>query len=149
MSDRTLSDALHRLMHAYRRQLRETIQSEGVELPITHIRVLKGVCRNAGSTAHSIATNMQRDKAQITRVLNELVSKGFVVRVSNPRDRRSQVLEPTAQGTALLDTLENLEKQVTAQMTHTLSEDEITTFVRVANLMTEQAGQTSANTRKT
>jgi DNA-binding MarR family transcriptional regulator len=80
---------LHRLTHTYKSRLRETIKEKQIPLSIKHIRALKGISRNPACTAHSIAQRMQRDKAQITRVLNELLKDGLIAKIDNPKDSRS------------------------------------------------------------
>ncbi|TXS95190.1 MarR family transcriptional regulator [Parahaliea maris] len=135
MPKTSLSEAVHRLMHAYRHLLREGIQTEGIDLPVTHIRTLKGVCHDPGCTAQSIAQRMQRDKAQITRALNDLIGLGLVVREDNPRDRRSQLLRPTASGLVTMAQLDRAEEQAVQQLTQHLNASELASFIEMSNLM--------------
>jgi DNA-binding MarR family transcriptional regulator len=134
-SGNSLGDALHHLVHSYKSSLREAIRAQAIALPITHIRVLKGVCRNPECTAQSIGNRMQRDKAQITRVLKELLDEGLIIKVDNPADRRSQLLRPTAQGEAVMAQLSELENQTIARMTQNLTDDEVASFMRIAKVM--------------
>ncbi|SEG47557.1 MarR family winged helix-turn-helix transcriptional regulator [Marinobacterium lutimaris] len=145
MSSRPLSDTLHRLMHAYRQLMLEAIREQGIELPITHIRVLKGICRIEECTAHHIASQMRRDRAQIARVISELVKNGLIIKVSHPKDRRSQLLEPTAAGLELRARLDKVEEQVTQRLTNPLSADEIEIFEKIAGRMTEQVTPQPSN----
>ena len=46
MSAISLGETLHRLVHAYKKQLRADIAAQQIELPVTHIRALKGICRH-------------------------------------------------------------------------------------------------------
>lgn len=139
MQPRLLSDTLHRLMHTYRRLMLETIREQGIDLPITHIRVLKGVCRIEECTAHHIASQMNRDRAQIARVISELVQNGLIVKVVHPKDRRSQLLQPTEAGIALREQLEVVETKVTQRLTAPLTAGEIEIFERIAGCITEHA----------
>lgn len=131
----SLSDPLHRLTHAYTSRLREIIIEQGIPLPITHIRVLKAVCNNQHSTAHSIAVRMRRDKAQITRVLKELLDGDLIVKADNPDDGRSQLLKPTADGRKIVRKVKTLEARVMGQMTQKLKLDEVKQFILLANKM--------------
>ena len=133
----SLSDTLHRLVHAYKKQLRAEIGAQQLSLPVTHIRALKGVCRNPECTAQSIALRMQRDKAQITRVLNELQQTGLITKIDNPNDGRSQLLRPTAEGEAIMAQMNLIEQQTVAKMTQSLTPDEVDTFIRLANVMSD------------
>ncbi|WP_243748763.1 MarR family winged helix-turn-helix transcriptional regulator [Pseudomaricurvus alcaniphilus] len=143
----SLSDPLHRLTHAYKSRLRELIVAEGIPLPITQIRVLKGVCRNPSCTAHTIATHMRRDKAQITRVLNELMHAELIIKVDNPGDRRSQLLQPTDAGREIMRRLQAVEARVTAQMTQQLSAEEVSMFIQLSRKMTDSLGHAQPSTQ--
>lgn len=141
MPDRSLSEAVHRLMHAYTHLLREGIRKQQIELPVTHIRVLKGICRNRKATAQSIAKRMQRDKAQITRALNDLIEASLIVKADNPLDRRSQFLKPTPKGRKVMARIDAVEEWAVEQMTTKLGSDELTLFLRVSQTMADSAEQ--------
>lgn len=141
MPTHSLSESLHRLTHAYKRQLREAIREQQIQLPVTHIRALKGVCRNPECTAQSIATRMQRDKAQITRVLNELLQAGLIVKIDNPNDRRSQLLRPTQQGEETMNQIRLAEQQTAERLTQLLGPDDLESFIRIANTMSDSVNE--------
>lgn len=141
MTTTAISESLHRLTHAYKSALRESIQDQGIPLPITHIRALKAICRNPASTPQSIATRMRRDKAQITRVLNELQQTGLILKLDNPNDRRSQLLRPSPEGERIMARLNELEQETVARMTQHLSPNALETFISVARTMTDNLGE--------
>lgn len=141
-----LSDALHRLTHAYKRRLREGVREEQIPLPITHIRVLKGISRNAQATAQSIALRMQRDKAQITRALNDLLRAGLIVKEANPADRRSHLLRPSPSGEKLMARLQAVEQRTVEAMTHNLEPGELARFIQLATTMANNLGDAPPNT---
>lgn len=146
MPSLSLSETLHTLVHAYKKQLRSDIAAQEINLPVTHIRALKGICRNPESTAQSIALRMQRDKAQITRVLNELQQSGLITKVDNPKDGRSQLLRPTAEGEKIMRQVNISERKTVAHMTQALSLDEVDTFIQLANRISKSVDETfSAN----
>lgn len=136
MSSLPLSETLHKLVHAYKTQLRSDIMAQNITLPVTHIRVLKGVCRNPECTAQSIAQRMQRDKAQITRVLNELQHTRLITKIDNPNDGRSQLLRPTRAGEKIMAQIMIAERQTVAHMTQGLSAGDVETFIRLATIIT-------------
>ena len=144
MSSLSLSETLHRLVHAYKKQLRSDIAAQEIDLPVTHIRALKGVCRNPESTAQSIALRMQRDKAQITRVLNELQQSGLITKIDNPKDGRSQLLRPTAEGEKIMTQINASERKTVARMTQALSSDEVDTFIKLANRISQSVDDAAA-----
>lgn len=144
MSSIPLGEAVHRLMHTYKNLLRQGFREQKVELPVTHIRVLKGVCRSPESTAQSIAQRMQRDKAQITRALNDLIDAALILKVDNPLDRRSQLLKPTPKGRKVMAKLDAAEDWAVKQLTRNLEEDDLAIFLRVSNTMADSIERTPA-----
>lgn len=141
MPDKSLSEAVHRLMHAYTHLLREGIQRHHIELPVTHIRVLKCICRHHQATPQSIARRMQRDKAQITRALNDLIGASLIVKADNPLDRRSQLLTPTPEGLKVMAKLDAVEEWAVQQLTAGLERDELAFFLRISQTMADSAEQ--------
>lgn len=139
MNISSLNEALHQLLHAYKRQLSTNIRQHQIALPITHIRVLKGVVRIPDCTARAIAQRMGQDKSRITRVLNDLVHEGLIERSDNPDDRRSQLLTPTSAGNEMFEKLSVLEEEAAACLTDGLSADELATFLRIATTITANA----------
>ncbi len=139
MSESQLSDALHRLVHAYKSHLRSEVAKQNLNLPITHFRALKGIARNPSSTALSLARRMQRDKAQITRVLKELQEDGLIEKRPNPEDGRSQLLLPTRKGQNVIARLLEAEQHTAQTMTRSLNARDVQRFTEltahmVANL---------------
>lgn len=145
MPDRSLSEVVHRLMHAYTHLLREGIRRQQIELPVTHIRVLKGICRNNQITAQTIAKKMQRDKAQITRALNDLIAADLIVRANNPLDRRSHLLKPTSEGEKVMAKLDAIEASAVERLTVNLKNDELKFFLRLSQTMADSVEQISAD----
>ena len=142
-SDSNLSDTLHRLVHVYKSRLRAEVAQRELGLPITHMRALKGICRNPHSTAQSIAQRMDRDKAQITRVLKELLSDGLIEKRPNPDDGRSQLLFPTEKGSEVMNHLLQAERETAVAMTRSLSAQELTLFAEMSARMVENLSRDS------
>ncbi|TBW51279.1 MarR family transcriptional regulator [Marinobacter halodurans] len=137
MSLTSLGEPLHRLTHAYRSFMRSAVVDAGIGLPITHFRVLKAIWKRERCTAHFIAQCMRRDKAQITRVLNELLGEGLIVKVDNPEDRRSQLLRLTSDGQTMVGRMQTVEQIAMDHMTRHLKPDDVDTFITLANVMAD------------
>lgn len=135
MSDNSLSETLHQLKHTYTNLLLEGIRQQGVDLSVTNIRTLKGVCYNPQSTALSISKHMQRDKAQITRALNDLLAAELILKTDNPLDGRSQLLQLTPKGEAIMTKLNAAEEWAKEQLTQDLSPADLALFFRVSRTM--------------
>ncbi len=143
MATQSLNEALHQLLHVYKRQLRAGVIRHQIPLSITHIRMLKGICRIPDSTAGTFVQRMGQDKARVTRIINELMNDALVEKRDNPHDRRSQFLVPTDAGLKMLGRIEALEEEAAVQMTGQLSAEDIEAFMRITATMTQNAADTA------
>lgn len=137
MKTRYLADPLQQLTHAYKSHMRRAVQAAGIEWPITHVRALKGIALTPHCTAQSLALRMRRDKAQITRVLNDLLEAALILKRHNPEDGRSQLLELSADGHALMQRVTALESAAAERMTNGLGAEQVDTFIRIAQRITD------------
>lgn len=135
MNQRHLLDSIQQLTHAYKAGMRRLIQAEGIELSITHIRAMKGIAHMPQCTAQALAQRMQRDKAQITRALNDLLEQGLISKLGNPQDRRSHWLALSPAGEALMQRLLELETRAAHRMSEGLSDEQVASFIRLAQHM--------------
>lgn len=132
-------------MHAYKHFLREGIDAQKIQLSVTNIRVLKSICRRPQSTAHSISQRMQRDKAQITRALNDLIDADLIKKAENPKDRRSQLLVPTPKGKTIMTKLDKVESEAEQRLTRGMKPEDLATFLRLSNAMADKLDLTSTD----
>ncbi|MCM2129372.1 MarR family winged helix-turn-helix transcriptional regulator [Larsenimonas rhizosphaerae] len=137
MTSDTLGDALHRLLHAYKRALRQAYNDAGLTLTVSHIRLLKGIHHQPGSTINALAERSRRDKAQITRLLHGLIAEGLIEKSPHPEDRRSQQVHPTDSGRAMIAAVQQAETVAAERMSAGLPASDIALFTRLAVTMTD------------
>lgn len=128
-------DALHRLLHAYKRAMRDACRTAGIDLPPSHARSMKVICHVPECTAHDLTTRLHRDKSQMTRVVQELCNAGLVRQQPDPSDGRRRILLPTRAGRALRGRIADAEREAGARMVRDLPEAAVTEFVRLAEAM--------------
>lgn len=100
-----------------------------------HMRLLHLLADNPQCSANQLSKVTGRDKAQITRLVKELEQKALVQRRPNPSDKRGQLLMLSEKGRDLSAATHAVERQVEDDLLHGLSEDEIATFIELANRM--------------
>lgn len=130
-----LSDSLLKLIHSYRRQIQQASVDAELNLPASYLRIFKCLQRIEHCTVQKISQRLERDKAQITRIINELVQQGLVVKQKHPQDQRSQILTLSEQGLQIYQRFLALEQQSQTKMANGLSADEVSAFERIANKM--------------
>lgn len=137
MSNPKSLDNLFHLVHVLKRQLHEQI--EQLELPIApmHIRVIKIISKQSPCTAMDVVNFLNRDKAQVTRLIKTLIEEGFIEKRPNPEDKRSQCLLTTEKGNEVLAKIKAVDAEIFQKMTLNVSEEELEAFQLVAGKLAE------------
>ncbi|NRA22353.1 MAG: MarR family transcriptional regulator [Oceanospirillaceae bacterium] len=135
--------AAFRLAHALKRSVLHRIDCESMPLSPMHVRVLKTIEYNAACTANDIAIELDRDKAQVTRLVNTLVELGIVGRQRNPSDKRSQILLILDKGKNLLLRIEAIDHGILQQLGDRVSADELVIFAKIASKMADSLEKTA------
>ena len=143
-----IQDTLFGLMKSLKKTMKQSLQEKGHELAPMHIRALTLIQKQNRCTANHIVKTMNRDKAQVTRLVKELMAMSLVVKEQNPMDKRSQWLMLTDQGRALIQTVEDVEGSISEAISEGLTDQEMQTFERVitqmkVNLRTKEKLSTS------
>ncbi|MGI9949165.1 MarR family winged helix-turn-helix transcriptional regulator [Vibrio hyugaensis] len=137
MSNPKSLDNLFHLVHVLKRQLHEQI--EQLELPIApmHVRVIKIISKQSPCTAMDVVNFLNRDKAQVTRLIKTLIEKGFIEKRPNPEDKRSQCLLTTEKGNKVLAKIKAVDAEIFQKMTLDVSVEELEAFQLVAGKLAE------------
>ena len=137
MSEGKSLDSLFKLVHAVKRNVHEKIEALDLDIAPMHVRVLKIITKKPQCTAVDIANFLDRDKAQVTRLLSALIKQELIVKEPNPEDKRSQYLAITAHGKAIVDQLTEVDSEMFEKMKIGIDSDELATFERVAKAMAQ------------
>ena len=130
-----LLDQLQQLTAELRGQFFQQLGSEFAGLSAMHSRVLLMIARASEVTAQQISELLRRDKAQITRLLNDLQQQGLVLRQADPHDGRRQLLLLSEQGQLLAARLTVKKRQIASIMLHGLSEQQQSQMSELLALM--------------
>ena len=76
-----------------------------------------------------IADQMQKDKNSITKLVDAIERKGYVVRQQNPNDRRSNTIVLTELGNSLKDNAKTKGISILNTMLEGISEQELNSFL--------------------
>ena len=110
--------ALHRATHATLHTL--TTRLADLDLPAADINVLANLADGAGRTVGALATATASRPSTLTSLLDRLTRRGYLVRQSDPADRRSFVIVLTTAGmaaaTRAAEAIAGLERQALAAM---------------------------------
>ena len=111
--------ALHRATHATLHKL--TARLADLDLPAADINVLANLADGTGRTVGALATATATKPSTLTSLLDRLTRRGYLVRESDPADRRSIVVLLTPDGLAAAQraakAVAELERQALAAVT--------------------------------
>lgn len=127
-----LNEALFSLGHAARHKMLQQVKQLNPELSPMHLKSLKVISFIEDCTGQKLATFMGRDKAQVNRLIKELVARDLVVKTDNEKDKRSQLLTLSQQGKKIMERFNKIEKQVFESMISGVSQSDIDAFIRIA-----------------
>ncbi|MCC4833104.1 MarR family transcriptional regulator [Shewanella sp. 1_MG-2023] len=137
MQDRKSLESLFQLVHGLKRQLHNNIEKLNLDMAPMNVRVLKVINKKIPCTAIDIAQFLNRDKAQVTRLLNGLIAQELIVKEPNPEDKRSQCLRLTEKSQLIMEDIALIDKKIHEQMTNGITEEELALFENIAAKMAE------------
>lgn len=123
---------MFRLMRSFKSRLSAELEAEGLSIALMHMKTLKMIAAMEECTAQRIAQAINRDKAQVNRVIQELVAQEMIERTPNPADKRSQLLQLSDKGEAALQSMNAVENRVLCRMTHGITLENQQTFITLA-----------------
>lgn len=137
MSQTSLSSALFTLAQSYRVTVRNAINANELGLNALHVRCLHIIAETNHCTANHIVAKTGRDKAQIARLIKELLKLALITKCADENDKRCLILSLTEQGSALFSRLEVAEQEVDKTLCQGLTEQQISEFISTAKIMIE------------
>ncbi|WP_447470120.1 MarR family winged helix-turn-helix transcriptional regulator [Vibrio harveyi] len=89
---------------------------------------IKIISKQSPCTAMDVVNFLNRDKAQVTRLIKTLIEEGFIEKTPNPDDKRSQCLLTTEKGNDVLAKIKTVDAKIFQKMTLDVSDDDLAAF---------------------
>lgn len=90
--------------------LNRSFQQAGIDLTKDQFLVLKLLWEQGPSNQQFISNSLQKEKYNITKLVDGLEKRGYVVRKLNKKDRRLKVIHLTKKGNAIRPDVEKVAK---------------------------------------
>lgn len=103
---------LQALMFVFRKEMRRTLRDAGHEFNGMEVRVFLRIAEQAGCTSSDLVRESGRNKAQITRLTQQLEQAGLITREADVDDRRIQRLHVTEKGAKLRSDLQQKRQEI-------------------------------------
>ncbi|WP_420406055.1 MarR family winged helix-turn-helix transcriptional regulator [Nisaea sp.] len=115
----------------------DRMKAEGCDLTQVQYAAMAALAYHPGIDQATLAGLIAYDRATMGSVLERLVARGWVARRVSGKDRRARELFLTADGTALLDVVSPLVREIQDQIVDGLTPAERAEFLRLAAKLAE------------
>ncbi|MDB1125164.1 MarR family winged helix-turn-helix transcriptional regulator [Vibrio algarum] len=135
MNTTSTTDTVFNFIQLYRLAMRSALKAHEIGLHSMHVKCLTYIERTEVCTANDIVRFFSRDKAQIARLIKEMIDKDWIQKTANPEDKRSQLLSLTENGKDLAELISATQTKVHTKIEENLTSQELAEFKRVADIM--------------
>ncbi|MDE1234980.1 MarR family winged helix-turn-helix transcriptional regulator [Vibrio aestuarianus] len=132
-----MRDAVWQLMRTFKYSMKHAVKTGKLEISPVHVRILHTIELIDNCTANDVSMELQVDKAQIARIVKELLDQEWIVRAPHPTDGRSRILQLTSSGKTLIEKVHKIEGEVFQVMTQCVSAEEAAVFMNVVKKMSK------------
>ena len=134
---RELVSYLSRAERGYTKVLNRAFQKAGYDLSREQFELLQVLWEEDNVNQQTISRRLQKDKYNVTKLLNTLTKRGCVQRKMSQEDRRNNFVVLTEKGQEARKALIGVEEQVHADLTFTIAPQEIKSCVWVLRKLTD------------
>lgn len=121
----------------YTKILNRAFLQAGYDLSREQFELLQVLWEEDHINQQAISKRLQKDKYNVTKLLNTLSKRGFVQRKMDTEDRRNNFVVLTEKGIEARQALTRIEEQVHTDLTFTVAPQEIKSCVWVLRKLTD------------
>ncbi len=119
-----------------------------LELPVGQLRCLRRIMENEGCKLIDLARETNLSLPNASRLVDRLVQRGFVMRETDPADRRAVRLYISEQARAMIEQIDGKRVEHLRHMTEQLSSEQIDGVVKQLRVVIETAERMQASDPK-
>jgi DNA-binding MarR family transcriptional regulator len=143
-----ISIMIPHLFEAYRIASRHALNANQLGLNAMYVKCVILISKTPNCTANDICTVLNRDKAQIARLIKEMILKGWIEKQPSQVDKRSYIITLTAVGLTLNEQIKQAKETVLSQMMIDLTKEDIAIFRRISEQIVNNLTDASINSCK-
>ncbi len=123
-SYRRINYALRAIHMNIRSKMSAEVKRQQIDFsPLEHI-AMSHILKSGGASQQMLVESMNKDKAQIARIVARLLRQNLIIKQDNPNDKRSVLLNLSSKGEKLLQRLDQLELEIITDMMVGFSDEE-------------------------
>lgn len=128
MKNDSIANMVFTLTQSYKHAIRSELKAKTLGLNGMHVKCFSYIKQAKTCTANDIVNHLHRDKAQVARIIKEMIEKQWIIKSNNPRDKRSQLLSLTTEGDQLAELIVQKQQEIQLKMVGGLTQAEIDMF---------------------
>lgn len=134
---RELAAYLSKAERGYTKILNRAFLNAGYDLSREQYELLQVLWTEDNVNQQTISKKLQKDKYNVTKLLNTLTKRGFVQRKMCQEDRRNNFVVLTEKGIEAKQALTRIEEQIHGDLTFTVAPQEVKSCVWVLKKLTD------------
>ena len=99
----SLGPRIGRTMKLIEHKIEDILAENSIDLSRMQFLVLKTIAENDGISQNELAVFAKRDKSSLTRMINTLITKGYITKCSSKEDKRKNHIHITEGGAGILE----------------------------------------------
>lgn len=123
--DRVIFYSLDKSIKTYRQFAQKRFFEQGLDITVDQWLVLNAIYEKPDITQLDIAGKVFKDTASVTRIIELLIKKGFLIRETHSTDRRRFTLELTPEGKKLMNKITDVVEQNRAIALQGISDNDL------------------------
>ncbi|WP_068716744.1 MarR family winged helix-turn-helix transcriptional regulator [Vibrio tritonius] len=135
MNRNSLEQQIANLTQSLREKISKELIKKEITLTFYQSLVLFRIAEKTPCTAHDVVVSTKKDKAQITRLVNDLIAIGYLDRAPNPKDKRQLLLTLTATGQECFEEIRAVREKISEKMTRGIPQNQQQEMLRWIQLM--------------
>lgn len=128
---------MHYTSRILKNALGKAFANEGISITSDQWAVLMLLWQKEGLAQHQISKLLQKEKTTITRLINTLEDKHYIVRIKNKNDKRTNLIYLTKSGKNIKDRLIDISDITHNQLIDGIDNKDIETTKRVLKMICE------------
>ena len=142
MTNELLGTTVGKLRNKLHRLMKQRYASEAeVKLTVEEFILLNMIEAQTDQILQNIAIATGKNKSVVMRMIDSLEEKGLAKRTVNPEDRRENLLSITEKGAEVVTQYQTIEKRLSNELLEGIPADEVATFFRVIDQISQQANR--------
>ena len=127
------SFVLDRTARRVKQFAQSSFSNHGIDLTVDQWSVIKTLYEHEDLTHKDLADLCGKDQPTMTRIIDLLIKKGYVMRVEHPTDRRCLHIQLTNTGKDQAKTLAPMVKEFRMKAWENLTDEDFEHFTRILN----------------